>query len=232
MIKTWFEKKFTSGAKLGTFLNLIVGYLAAIANNGLTLPLQVVSTRIMVSRTVGNSVLKEVKSILQESGVSGLYRGWRPSIVLCINPAISFAAFEQLKLRLLRRRGLDVSSSISSFDAFALGAIAKAIATVVTFPFIRVKTIMQVHSDRREGEGSKANSSNVSLVNMLARIWNTEGLRGLYVGVYPQLLKGIIASAVLFAAKERIFELVHKKHDGPIIETSPTLATVDKSVLF
>ena len=103
-----------------------------------------------------------------------------------------------------------MSSSISSFDAFALGAIAKAIATVVTFPFIRVKTIMQVHSDRREGEGSKANSSNVSLVNMLARIWNTEGLRGLYVGVYPQLLKGIIASAVLFAAKERIFELVHK----------------------
>ena len=42
----------------------------------------------------------------------------------------------------------------------------------------------------------------------MAGIWQTEGLRGLYIGVLPQLLKGVIASAVLFAAKERIFEFV------------------------
>ena len=40
-----------------------------------------------------------------------------------------------------------MSSSISSFDAFVLGAVAKAVATIVTFPFIRVKTMMQVQKN-------------------------------------------------------------------------------------
>ena len=162
----------------------------------------------------------EAQSIVQESGIKGLYRGWGPSIVLCINPAISFAAFEQLKLRVLRRRGLGVNVSLPSFDAFLLGAVSKAIATLVTFPFIRIKTLMQVAVDngpreddgeRRSTRGNRSESApapSKSIRGMMAGIWQTEGLRGLYIGVLPQLLKGVIASAVLFAAKERIFEFV------------------------
>ena len=220
LLKTWSERGLTGGKKLGTLLNLCVGYLAAIANNSLTLPLQVVSTRIMVSKARSGGVWAEASTIVRESGIKGLYRGWGPSVVLCINPAISFAAFEQMKLRILRRRGLSVNASISSFDAFALGAVAKALATVVTFPFIRVKTIMQVANDNDSGNDSgnnsssisrrpiRSNAANKSIAFMFAEIWKLEGLRGLYVGVWPQLLKGVMASAVLFAAKERIFDLV------------------------
>lgn len=228
LMKVWFERKFTNGAKLGTVLNLVVGYLAAIANNGFTLPLQVVSTRIMVSKKTAGGIFTEGADILRDSGISGLYRGWRPSVVLCINPAISFAAFEQLKLRLLRRRGLHVSSSISSFDAFILGAVAKAVATVVTFPFIRVKTMMQVQNDENDNSLSddydgdlKINSDKKSLMQMFTSIWYKEGFHGLYVGVYPQLLKGVIAAAVLFSAKERIFELVYKTVMGVISKRTP-----------
>jgi adenine nucleotide transporter 17 len=231
LLKTWCERRLTGGAKLGTLLNLCVGYWAAIANNGLTLPLQVLSTRIMVNKArAGGGLWAELVGLYREAGLAGLYRGWGPSVVLCINPAISFAAFEQLKLRILSRRGLSVNASISSFDAFALGAAAKALATIVTFPFIRVKTLMQVADDDDDdgggggggggGDGgssssdrsgpalTKVNAANKSIAFMLGKIWKAEGVRGLYVGVLPQLLKGVVASAVLFAAKERIFDLV------------------------
>ena len=223
LLKTWCERRLTGDGKVGTLLNLCVGYFAAIANNGLTLPLQVVSTRIMVAKESGSGgVWAEATKIMGESGVKGLYRGWGPSVVLCINPAISFAAFEQLKLRLLRRRGSNLSASISSFDAFALGAIAKALATIVTFPLIRIKTLMQVaenvgtcDGNNDSGSGTtpnkvfpnEINAANRSIAFMLLKIWEAEGLQGLYVGVLPQLLKGVVASAVLFAAKERIFDL-------------------------
>jgi adenine nucleotide transporter 17 len=68
-------------------------------------------------------------TICTEEGISGLWKGLRASLVLCINPAITYGCFEKLKGVLIARRGGEVLSSI---DAFIIGALSKTLATVFT----------------------------------------------------------------------------------------------------
>jgi hypothetical protein len=222
-IKVFVEKTFYNRKKLGTFANILVGYASAFLNNILTLPLQVTSTRVMVSKDKKTTQWKEGKIIVETEGFTGLWRGIAPSIILCINPAISFAAFDQFKLFVLRSRHLDVDSPLSAREAFIFGAIAKVVATLLTFPFIRVKTLMQVGGSLLGGKNMKSKVhekkiSNVTEVDhsklpvsvLLKFILKSEGVGGLYTGLIPQLTKGVAASAVLFAAKEKIFEFTKK----------------------
>ena len=213
LLKSFMEVR-NRGQKLGTVVNLIVGYFAAVANNLLTLPLQVTAVRVMVSSKT-TTFGKEWRNIVDEEGVFGLWRGIAPSMILCINPAISFASFDQVKVRVLRSRGLDLNSALSAFEAFLIGAICKAVATLVTFPFIRVKTLMQVgtggqnQKSKQQGERKNATKQDYSekkVADVLSEIFNQEGFPGLYTGLTPQLIKGVAASAILFAAKEKIFE--------------------------
>lgn len=66
--------------------------------------------------------------------------------MLVANPAINVTVFDALKARLLtaigRLRGQPVHS-LSVGHAFVLGCLAKAVATLLTYPLIRVKVLQQ-----------------------------------------------------------------------------------------
>jgi len=96
-----------------------------------------------------------------DGGTSAFYRGLNAAVLLCINPAIYNTVFDQLKGRLLARiqarsTGKKVVA-LTTLQAFVLGIIAKAIATVLTFPYIRTKMVMQAtshrHHDKPSGDG-------------------------------------------------------------------------------
>jgi adenine nucleotide transporter 17 len=65
--------------------------------------------------------------ILKEEGISGLWKGLNASLILCINPAITYGVFEKLKSIVLRDK-----KTLSAWDAFVVGALAKALATIIT----------------------------------------------------------------------------------------------------
>lgn len=73
-------------------------------------------------------------------------QGLAPSLLLCANPAIHFTIYDRLKFAIEEARGVNTlatdESNISALDAFVVGMISKAIATVVTYPIIRAKVIM------------------------------------------------------------------------------------------
>lgn len=60
--------------------------------------------------------------------MQGLWLGLKPSLVLTVNPAITYGAFERIKSTLVR----DPSQKLSPWAAFALGAMSKTLATVVS----------------------------------------------------------------------------------------------------
>ena len=49
---------------------------------------------------------------------------------------------------------------------------------------------------------------------VLAQLLRTEGVMGLYKGIGPQLSKGVLSSALLLAAKERISDAVRAAFRG------------------
>jgi hypothetical protein len=85
-------------------------------------------------------VLTTLTNVVREVGPAGLFRGFRASVLLCVNPAINYTVFEQLKKRLLASTG---AKGLTTLQAFVLGAIGKIVATLCTYPWVRAKVMMQ-----------------------------------------------------------------------------------------
>jgi len=70
---------------------------AAALNCLVTIPISVVSTRIQTNRHSKDGIVATFVKIFEEEGISGLWSGLQPSLVLTINPAITHLFYEKLK---------------------------------------------------------------------------------------------------------------------------------------
>jgi len=77
---------------------LTLGVHAASLNSVATLPITVINTRMQTADpSQRKGMVGTAAEILQTEGFSGLWRGIGPSLILSINPAITFLVFEKLK---------------------------------------------------------------------------------------------------------------------------------------
>jgi len=216
-------------------VNVMVGYLAGVFTVVGANPLEVLSTRQALTKqedadnevdTKGQkcsgSTLAFLMQIIREEGVSALYRGSTANVVLCINPAIENSLFDGIKDRFLHFRPR--LRSLSMAQAFWLGALAKIIATTITFPYIRAKVIIQASKSTpvsaKAAKNGTAGSSiamavspsecSDSALRVMERIVREEGVHRLWRGMGPAATKSVLGSAILLAAKEKI-EVATKK---------------------
>ncbi|KAM3570441.1 hypothetical protein VYU27_007502 [Nannochloropsis oceanica] len=101
--------KLLNGGRFGVRENLIVGYLSEVIHLPVTVPLEVIITRIITSQGRVSSWAQATKELLEENGVKGLYKGITTYGVLCLKPAIQYTVFEQLRRGIIsflsRRQG-------------------------------------------------------------------------------------------------------------------------------
>ena len=230
-------------ATLGTAANLVAGYAAAVMGTAVTLPLEVFTARYQVAGK--DTSAWKVFDAIRGGGWHTFYTGFKASLFLCINPAINYTTFEQLKSRWLRYTG---AKRLSVSQAFLLGVVAKITATLATcvrvvcvcvwfvlgvltprpcgccfrchsYPQIRAKIIQQTHvtpsgnassaaskgadaADAADAEEQATAAGSVS--DILRHIMATEGVTGLYKGLQPQLLRTVLASALMMTVRERV----------------------------
>merc|ERR1719326_1012994 len=110
----------------------------------ITNPLWVASMRIMTQQRAKamekehelkefNGVLDALCKITTKDGISALWSGAGPSLILVSNPVAQFVVYEwvkKLRVRLAKRHGFP----ILGIEFFVMGALAKAVATLVTYP--------------------------------------------------------------------------------------------------
>jgi len=77
------------------------------------------------------------RQIVAESGVSGLWTGLKPGLILTANPAITYGVFERIKSTVLS--GAREGDRLGVAESFYIGVGSKAIATIVTYPYIFVR---------------------------------------------------------------------------------------------
>jgi solute carrier family 25 (peroxisomal adenine nucleotide transporter), member 17 len=75
------------------------------------------------------SFLAVAREIIQEDGVTGLWLGIHSSLVLTVNPAITYGMFERVKS--IFTLG-DPTIKLGPWRAFLVGALSKSLATVVS----------------------------------------------------------------------------------------------------
>lgn len=166
-------------------------------------------------RDTDQGSLRSIASqIRAEKGVQGFWSGYSASLVLTLNPSLTFFFFEAFKRTLLPR---SQRQSPSPQATFLLAAISKAMASTITYPFSLAKSRLQSSSglDKREGlstvklegtEAPKKASSNVFTV--ILRIAQTEGLGALYEGLGGEVMKGFFSHGITMIVKEAVHKLV------------------------
>ncbi|PPR02615.1 hypothetical protein CVT24_002186 [Panaeolus cyanescens] len=211
---------------LSTAAELLLGALAGALAQIFTIPVSVIATRQQVGKPeksqtpvapaeeYDDSFLGVAREIIEEEGVTGLWLGIKPGLVLTVNPAITYGAFERVKSLVLLARG-GASTKMGPWLSFVIGALSKTLATVVTYPYIMAKVRIQARSadveDAKECHAElpkphkyhHEHSKHVGALDILARVWKREGFVGWYQGMQAQIIKAVLSQALLFMSKEQ-----------------------------
>lgn len=224
------ESYFRFCGVFGTGGNLLVGYVSDWIHLPVSLPIDRVVKRIQTQHDQKKSAMAIINDIHAEQGWTGFYKGVWAYVVLCGRPAIQFTVYEQLRALLLAAKsaanisrigtpqGARVVHALSSWEAFFLGALSRAIATLVVYPFIRAKVMAQAAlkasavgintESRGSGHGQLSTELPVKPLSVFASVQalhSTEGVAGLYRGVKPELLRGVLSAAVMLMIKEKTY---------------------------
>jgi len=216
--------------KAGTRGKLLLGYIAGVGTIVSTMPLEVLSTQMQSEEAVGMSPMAVTRKLIEKEGIAGLFRGFWFNILLCINPAIQNTCFDYMKavvLSLRRRANPGKRAVLTALQAFLLGAIAKAIATVITFPLVRVKTVLQcAPADDRPPAADVAADDHPATAqleekqkmrkkkkqeqpqsSLACQSWPAR-LGQLYKGLNSALWKSVLQAALLYMTKDQVEKVV------------------------
>eukprot|EP01012_Entosiphon_sulcatum_P011098 TRINITY_DN16654_c0_g1_i1.p1 TRINITY_DN16654_c0_g1~~TRINITY_DN16654_c0_g1_i1.p1 ORF type:complete len:315 (-),score=37.22 TRINITY_DN16654_c0_g1_i1:6-950(-) len=182
--------------------DFLVGLLSGVVTVMLTHPIWVVNTRQTVA---GGKFFDTLLSIVRAQGPVGLFAGLVPALILCTNPAIQHVAYDRLKqlhAQLLAKRAARSTSSTSSsqgpVEHFCFGALAKIAATLVTYPYLTIKSRQQVAALGTAATRAAVVAGQSRALRLLLFIL------GLYNGLTAKLLQTTLTSALMFMMKEQL----------------------------
>ena len=186
--------------------DLIFATIAGIVNVLVTTPLWVVNTRLKLQgikfetdkykdskQPRYRGIIDALLKIARFEGIASLWNGTKPSLILASNPAIQFMVYEMLKRYFQRTFHLE---ELSGFLYFVIGAIAKTVATIVTYP------LQIIQSRSRAGHSGSERAR--TMTQAIGEIVRNQGLWGLYKGMESKLLQTVLTAAFMFMVYEKI----------------------------
>jgi solute carrier family 25 (peroxisomal adenine nucleotide transporter), member 17 len=131
-----------------------------------------------------------------------MYKGIQAYVVLCFKPALQYTVFERVKASLVANRR---NKSLTATESFFLGMVARTISTILIFPYLRAKVVLQ----------TSTTATNTSIPQMLGAMYNKGGLVSWFQGLGPELTRGVLSSAFMLMIKEQLSTLVYEMIHGP-----------------
>lgn len=226
------QKRIRSSKSLSKHLSvadeLTVGFVAGAFSKFITTPIANIVTRKQTSSMLSHrsgfddADLASIRSIARrirvEKGWQGFWSGYSASLVLTLNPSLTFFFFESLKRALIPR---DQRASPSTQATFLLAAMSKAMASTITYPFSLAKSRLQANGTNIKHGESSAKSEDVSFEGrrqvaeppgnvfaMILQIARTEGISALYEGLSGEVLKGFFSHGITMIVKEAVHRVV------------------------
>merc|ERR1719192_1835651 len=179
--------KRTTGKTPNFWANMVIASMSDMCHVPISAPLEKISTQCIKN---SESPLQVVQRINKQSGIWGFLPNPNLYLFLSLSPSLTNTIFTQVKNSFLKSRGKSLNASLGAGESFLVGAIARAIATVLVFPFIRCKIVMQAEK-------------NMGIKECLAKVYGNGGLKNIYRGLNAELIRGVFSSAVTLMIKER-----------------------------
>ncbi|KAF2085432.1 mitochondrial carrier, partial [Saccharata proteae CBS 121410] len=196
VVRTLYISSRKTPAPPSTAIELSLGAIAGAVAQLFTIPVAVVTTRQQTQpKAERKGLIDTGRDVIDsEDGWTGLWRGLKASLVLVVNPAITYGAYQRLREVIFPGK-----ASLKPWEAFLLGSMSKSLATIATQPLIVAKVGLQSKPPpSRNGKPFK------SFVEVMTFIIEHEGLLGLFKGIGPQILKGLLVQGFLMMTKERM----------------------------
>jgi len=187
--------------ELSALTTLALGYLAEWAHLPVTLPLDCWTTKIQTDAS-GKDPIQLLLLMLSEKGIAGMYKGVQAYVVLCFKPALQYTVFERVKAALVANRR---NKTLSASESFLLGMVARTISTVLIFPYLRAKVVLQTSDS----------PTTTSIPDMLRAMYTKGGLASWFQGLGPELTRGVLSSALMLMIKEQLSTVVYNLVHGP-----------------
>lgn len=244
------QKNGTKSTTLPALEELLVGAVAGACSKFFTTPIANIVTRKQTASLLSaRSSTKHVEptvadiynTILSEKGIPGFWSGYSASLVLTLNPSLTFFLYEFFKRTTLPRSQREHPGARVTF---LMAAVAKACASTVTYPFSLAKARAQASSrppissstskdlksdlseaaekdtSRAERESkaksaalkAKAAAKKNNVFSEIIRIYREDGAEALYEGVYGEILKGFFSHGITMLVKESIHKLIIKAY--------------------
>ena len=236
--------KGSSAAMLPAIEELAVGFAAGGFTKLLTTPIANIVTRKQASALTSSppppsarirdssssssistspSASQIARDILDQKGPLGFWSGYSASLILTLNPSLTFFLFETFK-RLLPRAKRDNPPAAA---IFFMAATSKACASAITYPFSIAKSRAQAggkdeqESEEEAGEKMKGASgaalssgrnqrmaAKTTIFSTLLLIAQTEGIQGLYEGLHLEVAKGFFNHGITMIVKQMIHRMI------------------------
>uniref|UniRef100_A0A7R9ZFS4 ADP,ATP carrier protein n=1 Tax=Pseudictyota dubia TaxID=2749911 RepID=A0A7R9ZFS4_9STRA len=164
-----------------------------------------------------------MRDIIKKEGFGQLWSGTWASLVLVSNPAIQFFLYEQLKIYLVssrfkRRRETGALGllSLSAVEAFVVGAVAKGVATIITYPLQLAQVLLRLQKNQ-DANGIEGNSGSNSrgytgTLDCIIQLSRNGGLQNLFSGMSAKLLQTVLTAAFTFLTYEQIVAAVQRTY--------------------
>ncbi|XP_052858866.1 probable mitochondrial glutathione transporter SLC25A40 [Drosophila gunungcola] len=192
-------------------------------------PIELVRTKMQAQRQTYAQMLQFVRNVVALQGVWGLWRGLRPTILRDVPfSGIYWPIYEYLKQQLGQRSQPSFSLS------FLAGVLAGSVAALVTTPFDVVKTHEQIEFGERVifTDSPARDFGKKSTYSRLTAIYRVHGVRGLFAGCGPRLLKVAPACAIMIStfeySKSFFFYYNVRHHNEALLLTNPNATLVDE----
>ncbi|CAL7942249.1 unnamed protein product [Xylocopa violacea] len=170
------------------WIPMIAGAIARIWAATLVSPLELIRTKMQSQRLSYAEIVQALKTVVKYSGISGLWMGLGSTLLR----DVPFSAIYWLNYETIKRRFHETQHTFT-FN-FIAGAVAGSIAAFLTIPFDVVKTHKQIEMDKPR-RSSKT-------WNVIRRIYVQNGVRGLFTGLIPRVIKVAPACAIMIATFE------------------------------
>ncbi|ODO09116.1 hypothetical protein I350_02716 [Cryptococcus amylolentus CBS 6273] len=189
----------TASNKAKPFEELIIGILAGITSKGVTLPISTVCVRQQVNEygeANTRSMLDTLKTIYADDGLAGLFRGFGPTIPLTLLPSLTLYIHSVLLKAIVPARH---RAHPPGYITFFLGALSNALATIPLYPLVLVKVLDQSGSVK-----GKEKAQEGGILQVLKDRVGKEGIKGLYIGLEGQLVKGVVQQGVMIVEEAAV----------------------------
>ncbi|KAI9658391.1 MAG: hypothetical protein M1821_002524 [Bathelium mastoideum] len=190
LYKRFFES--SPGAPLMPWPRFVCGAFAGITSVTFTYPLDIVRTRLSIQSASFEGLQKEAGKKLpgmwatlitmykNEGGILALYRGIIPTVAgVAPYVGLNFMTYEAVRGYFTK----EGEANPSAWRKLGAGAISGAVSQTCTYPLDVLRRRFQINTMSGMGYQYK------SIFDAIRIIVTQEGIKGLYKGIYPNLLK-------------------------------------------